>query len=87
MVELKDVMGVFVGHDHENEYAGSLQGICLAYGRVTGLDGYGNMARGARVIELTEGEQEFDTWIRTGDGNILHKIHYPTSFDDTSVQQ
>lgn len=86
MTECKDIMGVFVGHDHKNDYAGSLQGICLAYGRVTGFDTYGDLPQGARVIELTQGKREFDTWIRTGDGKRLYNIHYPTSFSKTSGQ-
>ena len=80
MTERGDVMGVFVGHDHNNDFAGSLKGICLAYGRVTGFGNYGNLPRGARVIELTEGKREFATWIRTGDGIIHYEIHYPSSF-------
>ena len=63
MVESKDVMGVFVGHDHNNNYIGCLKNICLAYGNVTGRDTYGDIGRGARVIELYEGQRKFDSWI------------------------
>jgi len=63
MLECKDVMGMFVGHDHDNNYIGCLRGICLAYGNVTGRECYGKIGRGARVIELYEGERKFDTWI------------------------
>jgi hypothetical protein len=63
MLESKDVMGTFVGHDHDNNYIGYLRGICLAYGNVTGRQCYGKIGRGARVIELYEGERKFDTWI------------------------
>jgi hypothetical protein len=87
MVEHRDVMGVFVGHDHDNDYAGLVKGICLAYGRATGFDAYGKLMRGARVIELIEGKRTFDTWIRTGDKKIHHNVHYPESFNKTSVQQ
>jgi hypothetical protein len=87
MVECGDVMGVFVGHDHVNDYAGLVQGICLAYGRATGFDTYGNLIKGARVIELIEGKREFDTWIRTGYKKIHYKVHYPASFNKTSTQQ
>ena len=63
--ECKDVMGVFVGHDHDNEFIGLEKGICLAYGRVTGTDAYGGLVRGGRVIEMYEGERRFDSWVTT----------------------
>ncbi|MDX9881103.1 MAG: metallophosphoesterase family protein [Prolixibacteraceae bacterium] len=63
MLECKDVMGMFVGHDHNNNYIGCLRNICLAYGNTTGRQCYGHIGRGARVIELYEGERKFDTWI------------------------
>jgi hypothetical protein len=77
LLESGDVMAVFVGHDHNNDYAGMLYGICLAYGRATGTDTYGKMKRGARVIELVEGKREFSSWIRSTDGAIEHECHYP----------
>lgn len=63
MLECKDIMGMFVGHDHNNNYIGCLRNICLAYGNVTGRQCYGDIGRGARVIELYEGQRKFDTWI------------------------
>ena len=36
-------MGVFVGHDHDNDFIGIDKGIALGYGRVTGADAYGEM--------------------------------------------
>ena len=33
MKESGDVMGIFVGHDHDNDYAVMWKGILLAYGR------------------------------------------------------
>ena len=63
MLESKDVMGTFVGHDHVNNYIGNLRGICLAYGQATGRESYGKIGKGARVIVLHENERKFDTWI------------------------
>ena len=63
MVECKDILGVFVGHDHNNNYIGCLKDICLGYGHVTGRETYGDIGRGARVIELYEGLRKFDSWI------------------------
>ena len=63
MLEMKDVFGVFTGHDHDNNYIGTLRGIALAYGNVSGRQCYGKIGRGARVIDLYESEKKFDTWI------------------------
>jgi len=84
MRESEGIMGVFVGHDHDNDYAGNLHGICLAYGRLTGFDAYGDLPRGARVIELLEGKQEFNSWIRTGAGEVVNQFTFPTAFEKTS---
>ena len=70
MVEMGDVMAVFAGHDHDNDYVGALHGISLCYGRTTGYNCYGRLQRGARVIELAEGKREFRTWLRLDDGTV-----------------
>ena len=70
-LRMGDVMGMFVGHDHDNDYIGLQNGIALAYGRVSGFDAYGDLPRGARIIELAEGERRFDTWIATPRGREL----------------
>lgn len=81
MKEMGDVKGVFVGHDHDNDYAVMWQGILLAYGRYTGGDTvYNNLPNGARVIELTEGEKGFRTWIRLKDGQVEQQVTFPQSF-------
>lgn len=80
MVQAGDVMGVFVGHDHINDYAVDWRGILLAYGRYSGGDTvYNNMpnGNGARIIELTEGSREFKTWIRIKDGEVINRLTYP----------
>lgn len=70
MVEMGDIMGVFVGHDHVNDYIGEVEGVYLGYGRGTGYSTYGRdgFPRGARVIELLEGQRRFRTWIRLETG-------------------
>ncbi len=60
-------MGMFVGHDHNNnDYAVAYKEVLLAYGRYTGGNTvYNDLAsNGARVIVLREGERKFDTYIR-----------------------
>lgn len=71
-LDMKDVMGVFCGHDHDNDFIGMERGIALGYGRVSGLDAYGDLERGARIIDLYENQRRFDTWICT-----------PTKHEDT----
>lgn len=75
MVESGNVGGVFVGHDHNNDYIGNVHGIWLAYGRFSGGDTiYNDSGKGARVIVLKEGSCDFATWIRTAEGEVLYKI-------------
>ncbi|RHJ93037.1 PA14 domain-containing protein [Parabacteroides bouchesdurhonensis] len=86
-IEMGDVMGAFTGHDHDNDFIGIDFGIALAYGRVTGADAYGDLVRGGRVIELTEGERAFDSWIRTPSGKE-YTYYYPsglTSKDEETM--
>ncbi|NGP46201.1 metallophosphoesterase family protein [Bacillaceae bacterium SIJ1] len=47
-----NVAGVFCGHDHDNDFVADYHGIQLGYGRVSGYNTYGELKRGARVIEL-----------------------------------
>ena len=81
MKERGDVKAVFVGHDHDNDYAVDWKGILLAYGRYTGGNTvYNHLPNGARVIELRQDGDTFDTWIRLADGQIINKVTYPDSF-------
>lgn len=78
LLEGGDVMGTFVGHDHDNDFAATVRGICLAYGRKTGTFSYLNHVQpGARVIELIEGERRFTSWIRTQDGQVEYRATFP----------
>ena len=73
LLEGGDVCGVFVGHDHVNDYAGDLMGIALCYGRGSGYNTYGRdgFKRGARVIRLREGVHGFETWFRLEGGEAV----------------
>ncbi len=46
--------GVFVGHDHLNDFSFVLNDIMLAYGRNSGYSAYGNLAKGGRHIEISD---------------------------------
>lgn len=81
MKEAGDVMGVFVGHDHDNDYSVMWKGIVLAYGRYTGGNTvYNHLPNGARVIVLKEGERTFTSWIRLKGGEIVNKTVFPDSY-------
>lgn len=76
MREVGNIMGTFVGHDHDNDYCGLLHGISLCYGRATGYNVYGNLPHGARVINLQAGAYRFESWIRQDDGQkVAHYTH------------
>ncbi len=86
-IEMGDVMGAFVGHDHVNNYIGLYHGVALAYGQKTGFNSYGDLPKGGRVIELTEGERTFKTWIRTPEGEMFHYFYpYGVSFREQDYQ-
>lgn len=81
MLECGDIMGTFVGHDHINDYVAYLHGIALTYGRFSGgKTTYTETPNGGRIIELTENERTFKTWIRTGEGDVLLPVQFPADF-------
>lgn len=66
--ERGDVRGMFVGHDHVNDYVGTYRNIVLGYDANVGFQTYGlggeenNYMRGVRVFELNaEDLSTFDT--------------------------
>lgn len=81
MKEMGDVKGIFVGHDHDNDYTVMWHGILLAYGRYTGGNTvYNNLSNGARIIELTEGRKGFRTWIHAAGHRTEQDVEFPESF-------
>lgn len=82
MLESGDVMGTFVGHDHDNDYIGNYMGVALAYGRYSGGNTvYNNLGNnGCRVITLKEGTRGFSSYIRLRGGEKLHEVTFPESF-------
>ncbi|GMQ59006.1 metallophosphoesterase family protein [Vallitalea sediminicola] len=81
MVEMGDVKGVFVGHDHINDYHGELNGIQLCYGRATGYNTYtkDGFSHGARIILVKKNKKDFKSWLRLDDGTIVRNqpLHKP----------
>ncbi len=76
LVETGNVRGVYVGHDHVNDYSGELHGIRLGYGRGSGYSGEGEREgayglegwlRGSRAIVL-ERTGDFRSYLFLEDG-------------------
>jgi len=96
LLECGDVMGTFVGHDHNNNFIGCLRNICLAFGQSSGRQAYGSIGKGARIIVLYEGQRKFDTWTLkwydcdrdkdiwtpVADRNPQNFVTYPDSFQE-----
>ena len=73
-----NVLGTFVGHDHNNNYVAQLFNIALCYGYFSGGNSYQDLPlNGARIILLEENQQTFTTWLRRKDGKQLYKIKLP----------
>lgn len=83
--EMGDIMGTFVGHDHDNDYVGIARGIALGFGRSTGAEAYGQLPRGGRVIDLTEGKRKFDTYVTTPEGRG-YTFHYPSGLNGEEIE-
>lgn len=79
-IDMRDVMGMFVGHDHDNDFVGINNGLLMAYGRSTGTDAYGQLTRGVRIIQLYEGQRKLDTWITTPNGREA-TYYYPSGIN------
>lgn len=78
LVRHGDVMGVFAGHDHANNYVAQLDGIALGYGRYSGgYAEYQELLHGARIIELKQGERGFTTWERLANGREARRAQFP----------
>jgi predicted MPP superfamily phosphohydrolase len=57
MVQYGKTKGVFVGHDHLNDFDYLLEGILLAYGRISGYNAYGYFERSGRIIWVNSSHQ------------------------------
>lgn len=74
MVNGGAMRGVFVGHDHINDFEGTLHGIRLCYGRGTGYQCYGTegFPRGARIIDIGA-EPDFKSYIYLSTGEMYEQ--------------
>lgn len=81
LVSSKNVIGVFAGHDHDNNYIGIYKNIALGFGNVTGADAYGQLDRGGRVIVLRANQFSFKSYISTPT-QTKFMFHYPSGLTD-----
>lgn len=78
MADGGEIVGIFAGHDHSNDYVAQMEGIALCYGRYSGGYGeYQDLLSGARVIRLEEGRRGFTTWIRQANGRKRYETTFP----------
>lgn len=87
MQEVGHTKGVFVGHDHINDFYGEMYGITLGYGRATGYNTYGreDFLRGARIFVLDKDNTKcFETYVRLSDGTVIDRpeIHMAENIRD-----
>ena len=69
MKEAGDVMGTFVGHDHDNDYSVMWHASCWLTGVTGGNTEYNHLPNGARVILMKERPHihYLDSYQRRGD--------------------
>ncbi|TMX03624.1 hypothetical protein EJD97_015329 [Solanum chilense] len=89
-ISMRDVKAFFIGHDHNNDYCGNLEGMWFCYGGGFGYHGYGvaGWPRRARVIqaelgkgkEVWMGMEKIRTWKRLDDG-VLTKFDEQVLWD------
>lgn len=54
-LEKKEVLGVYVGHDHNNSFVANYKGIDLGYTQGAGFNVYGpGYRRGVRILDIEE---------------------------------
>lgn len=77
MREKHDVLGIFVGHDHNNSFVASYRGMDLGYTQGAGFNVYGpGKKRGIRVFELDErSPREYQTYTRTFEELCGGRVH------------
>jgi len=79
--ENSDVHGIFVGHDHSNDYVARIGNVAAVYGRCSHDKAAGEVpGNGSRIVELREGDYGFRTWVREADG-VVDDIHFDVDLD------
>jgi 3',5'-cyclic AMP phosphodiesterase CpdA len=95
VVDRGDVMGIFCGHDHVNNYLGKFHGVWLGYVGTAGYHGYphtpvgdvtNDHARGGRAFLIDESTPgRFQTWMRFRDGTTNWE-HGSDAYEKSRIQ-
>lgn len=74
-----DILGLFVGHDHNNSFVRKLEGVDLGYTQGAGFNTYGpGEKRGVRIFELDEGDlRKYKTYTVTAGELGVYKPSKP----------
>lgn len=72
------LQAVFAGHNHGLDWCCPYQRLWLCYARHSGYGGYGDWARGARILEITEKPFSLKSWIRMEDGAVHSQVTLTT---------
>lgn len=87
VLDCGDVMGVFAGHDHDNDYVGLYKSVALGFGRTSrSTHTYGDLRAGGRTFIIHEGEACFETWTTTpaGKGEVWY---YPSGANSEYLRE
>ncbi|PPE00850.1 hypothetical protein GOBAR_DD02127 [Gossypium barbadense] len=74
LVKRPSVKAVFVGHNHGLDWCCPYGQLWLCFARHTGYGGYGNWARGSRILEINERPFSISSWIRMEDGSVHSEV-------------
>ncbi|KAJ8756298.1 hypothetical protein K2173_025110 [Erythroxylum novogranatense] len=74
LVKRPSVKAVFVGHNHGLDWCCPYQRLWLCFARHTGYGGYGDWARGARILQIVEKPFSLKSWIRMEDGKVHSEV-------------
>ncbi|KAK9062203.1 hypothetical protein SSX86_019389 [Deinandra increscens subsp. villosa] len=72
--ERPSVKAIFVGHNHGLDWCCPYEKMWLCYARHTGYGGYGNWARGARILEIIDEPFSLKSWIRMENGTLHSEV-------------
>ena len=81
-IERDDIDAFVFGHDHDNDCAMLYRKKFLIYGRFSGYNSvYNNLKPGGvRLLEFTENEAGFRSWVRLYTNEVQQDYRYPEDF-------
>ncbi|GMJ13246.1 purple acid phosphatase 16 [Hibiscus trionum] len=74
LVKRPSVKAVFVGHNHGLDWCCPYRKLWLCFARHTGYGGYGNWARGSRILQISDDPFSVSSWIRMEDGSVHSEV-------------